>query len=66
MRPELGFEVRMRILYAFLSGVFGTMGVIALVLHDIGGASIFISFGAVLMFMASTNRWHISASRDTQ
>lgn len=61
MRPELGYEVRMRIVFAFLSGLF-TMAVLVstAVANGInGGTVIYGLLAAAMMFAATTNRWLI-------
>jgi hypothetical protein len=61
MRPELGYETRMRIVFAFLSGMFAMCGLIAVALGSIGGGCVFAAGGSGLMFAAATNRWLIRA-----
>lgn len=64
MRPELGYEVRMRILFAFLSGIFA-MEVLTSLAIKLSNSGV-IGFGiaaVVFMFAATTNRWLIKTDR---
>jgi hypothetical protein len=59
MRPELGYEIRMRIIFGFLSGLFAMCALVSGALGSIGGAIVFAAGASGLMFMATTNRWLI-------
>ena len=56
---ELGFEVRMRLLCAFLSGAFGVGCFASALLKDTGGIVIFGAISIALTWLATNNKMFI-------
>lgn len=56
-RPELGFDVRMRIMFAVLAGMCGLSSFVTIARGDLTGGIILGTIAGLFMFGATTNRW---------